>query len=268
VEESENVIFTKSVPCTEEALLSTNVINSTHISAANVSIANPTNSSRVDFCKVFQVPLEMAITTDVFPEDTSWIVINDLSGETIASHESFDLPIFSYRYNNNNVCLYANNIYTFTLLDSHGDSIGCHHSIGNMTLILDGVRIFNVNDNSAFRTNYTFTVPLTYCEEGNSSIFEIVVMSDSNATNGSWALKSDQHNVTDMYKLIDKQHYHEYFCIPQHQTYNFIMSEFESTRNVSVLIDGREIFNITEDVGSQIQYTFRVDNFASETLLP
>jgi hypothetical protein len=254
VAESENVIYTASLPCTEEVLPPLNASNSTKMPETHVSTANPiVLPSKVNFCKVFQVPLDISITTDAFPEDTAWILVNSISGETIASRETFDLPIFQYV---DNVCLYPNNVYTFTLLDSHGDSICCHHGIGSFTLLLDGVRLFNVSDDFSFQTNHTFTIPSTYCQEG-TSLFEVIVMSDGNATDISWVLQSDQGDVEDTSDLIGKQQYHEHFCAPQNQTYNFTMFEFDllsGTGSVSALIDGREIFNVGE--GSHIQYTF------------
>jgi hypothetical protein len=267
VEESENVIFTASVPCTQETILPPNALNSTQMPVSDVSTANSTDISKVDFCKAFQVPLDIVITTDAFPGDTSWTLVNEVSGETIASRYSFDLPIFRYR---DNVCLYANNVYTFTLLDSHGDSICCHHGNGNLSLILDGVRIFNVSDNFSFQANYTFIIPSTYCENG-TSLFEVNIMSDGNATDISWALESNQVELHDTYELVDKKHYHQHFCIPQNQSYNFTMFEFESLSGagiISVLIDGREIFNVGEDVSSQIQDTFVVDSFSSLKMFP
>jgi hypothetical protein len=179
--------------------------------------------------------------------------MNSISGETIASRETYDLPIFQYV---DNVCLYPNNVYTFTLLDSHGDSICCHHGIGSLTLLLDGVRLFNVSDDFSFQANHTFTIPSTYCQEG-TSLFEVIVMSDGNATDISWVLESDQGVVENTSDLIGKQQYHEHFCIPQNQTYNFTMLEFDllsGTGSVSALIDGREIFNVGES--SHIQYNF------------
>jgi hypothetical protein len=262
--QSENKIFTTSVSCTqtdkEEASVHEASPNTTNAMAAPISNTNLAHTG-IAPCKEFQIPLEISVSTDTFPEDTAWVVLNIQTKQVVAYRETFEFPNTVYT---DSLCLYEKNTYMFILLDEHGDSLCCDHGRGEVLLTLDKVQIFNASEGFGFKTNHTFAIPSKYCSN-EESLFELNVESDDNSTDISWSLESYQDDAigaSDVHSNKDSDEgYSEHFCIPRNQMYSFTLFTFTSntgTGNFSLSIDGAEIFRGGEAWDFYMEHEFGV----------
>ena len=104
----------------------------------------PNDFSPSDGCSNSEnmVRFEVSVVTDEYPEDTSWTLINDNTGEIVASRSqgSFFEPMMAEI---DWVCLDRDgSSYTFEMFDSHQDGLCCDFGFGGYTGFLDGKEVF------------------------------------------------------------------------------------------------------------------------------
>ena len=110
---------------------------------------------------IFSLPLEITITTDDYPAETSWN-LSTSAGETIDEITAGELTGTSTVYTWE-IILESGNDYVFTIFDSFGDGICCDYGYGEYTLHLDGVLIheggdFDASETVEFSTGGQFSV--------------------------------------------------------------------------------------------------------------
>ncbi|MEA1873996.1 MAG: T9SS type A sorting domain-containing protein [Bacteroidota bacterium] len=78
--------------------------------------------------------LTVDLTTDNYPQETSWDIVDNTTGFTIASSPEYD--------NSGNYvetfCILSTSCYTFTIYDAYGDGICCSYGNGSYTISVDG----------------------------------------------------------------------------------------------------------------------------------
>mmetsp|Transcript_16353 Transcript_16353/g.40997 ORF Transcript_16353/g.40997 Transcript_16353/m.40997 type:complete len:214 (-) Transcript_16353:521-1162(-) len=115
------------------------------------------------------VRFEVSVVTDEYPEDTSWTLTNDNTGEIVArrSQGSFFEPMIAEI---DWVCLDRDgSSYTFEMFDSHQDGLCCDFGFGGYTGFLGGKEIFRGSEfeNMPSVTHSFVVLPLP---NGGSSI--------------------------------------------------------------------------------------------------
>jgi hypothetical protein len=299
VEGSDNVVFTTRFPCDMDAatniaanttplettstltpsvspvteppsggsssLPSTFPVSNTPVKLAPSNQMNDPLVTSDDNCRTGLVPLNISIMTDNFPEDILWTVSNDMTGEVVGSKQGFDELNTLY---NDMLCVYQNNVYTFTIYDANDDAICCDNGNGYFSLTVEGIEMYVGGEGFGSQFDYTFVVPTGYCDIGES-LLEISLMTDLWETDSSWILVNDQLNetVASGGSYSDKNTlYIEPFCIAQNQAYTFTLYDGGNDSLCCqygngyyvVAVDGNELFRGGEDFGSKIQHTFYV----------
>lgn len=111
------------------------------------------------------VRFEVSVVTDEYPEDTSWTLTNDNTGEIVASRSSFFEPMMAEI---DWVCLDRDgSSYTFEMLDSHQDGLCCEFGYGGYTGFLDGKEVFR---GSEFQNLPSVTHSFVVLPNGGNSI--------------------------------------------------------------------------------------------------
>jgi hypothetical protein len=91
-------------------------------------------------CTNKQVRFEVNVVTDKYPEDNSWTLVNDRTGDTVASRLRGNfLPFTSH---NDLFCIDNMAEYTFTLYDVYKDGLCCNKGYGSYSGFLQGKEIF------------------------------------------------------------------------------------------------------------------------------
>ena len=286
IEGSDNVVFTTPVPCDDvEAATNTTARPTPSVSPLTVRPSDmpssspsalPTTDAPTEIpdpphivngtCRTGLASLDVDVLTDLFPEDTSWDLWNDLTGDSVGSRQSYDAQSTLY---SNRLCLYQNSVYTFSIYDENGDSICCQNGDGYFALTLDGIEMYRGGEGFGSQYDYTFVVPTGYCDFGES-LFELTLKTDLFEMDTSWILVNDQSSTTvasgGSYAEPNTL-YVEPFCLEQNQAYTFTL--FDAGNDslccqygngyYSAAIDGNEIFQGGEGFGSQITQNFFVE---------
>jgi hypothetical protein len=99
---------------------------------------NTSNNEKTTYVVSGDTQLELDIVFDDYPGETSWDLVDDFSGNTIA--ESPDYADAGSGISES-FCLISTRCYTFTIHDEYGDGICCAFGNGSYTLTLDGTEI-------------------------------------------------------------------------------------------------------------------------------
>ena len=178
-----------------------------------------------------QIRFEVNVFTDKYPQDNSWTLVNDQTGELIASR--YKDTFTSFTSHNDLVCLdyyhsstntgtdtdtdtdkeqpQQHNTYTFTFFDSYGegDGICCRGGYGSYSVFLDGTEIFRGGEFQGVNSvSHTFTVvekrratttSTTTDSYSNAMIIEQAVMNDTdeNKTNEIETIKNNDEIIRD-----------------------------------------------------------------------
>ena len=98
-----------------------------------VTSATPVVLSRD--CAAGEAVIDISILTDQYPSETTWDVIEDLSGTVVASGGPYADPATEYI---EQVCVDPALCYTFTIYDSFGDGICCSYGDGHYMVYYEG----------------------------------------------------------------------------------------------------------------------------------
>ena len=98
--------------------------------------------------------LEVDVTTDNYPGETSWELVNTCTGSTVQSKAAGSYPSSNTQYSDN-WCL-AEAQYQFTINDSYGDGICCSWGNGAYSVLWDGAVLVNAGGSFASSELTTF----------------------------------------------------------------------------------------------------------------
>ena len=79
--------------------------------------SQPTNAPNPT-CSNGETLLELKLTTDNYPAETSWSIVNACTSSTVSSSTGYSLTGTNY---DDNLCLDDGAQYTFTINDTYGD---------------------------------------------------------------------------------------------------------------------------------------------------
>lgn len=187
-------------------------------------------------------------------------------GNGTSARTSFDAPNRLYK---DIICLDENTIYTFTLFDSHGDSLCCGWGDGYFSLVLDGTEIFSGGEGFGSEAEHTFGIPAGNCNLGES-LFELSLLTDAFEKDTSWELVNDALGATvgsGVAYALPNTLYIEPLCIRPDETYVFTLYDSAGDSicckygdgSFSVALNGVEIFSGGgEGFGSQATHSFYV----------
>lgn len=82
--------------------------------------------------------MEARITTDDYPEETTWALKRKIDGFAEMQGGPYATSDPTYPYYNDEKCLDAGE-YTFEILDAYGDGICCEQGIGGYEIFVNGV---------------------------------------------------------------------------------------------------------------------------------
>ncbi len=138
-------------------------------------------------CATNEVQITINITTDNYPSETSWQLIDQNGGGWFISPGALTLSGTTYTYS---YCVPDTNCYTFTISDTYGDGICCSWGSGSYSVLADGVTV-------ASGGSFTFSEatsniggclsPPTSCLANEIEIF-ISITTDNYPSETSWDL--------------------------------------------------------------------------------
>jgi hypothetical protein len=99
---------------------------------------NPSNNDKSAYIVSGDAQLELDLVFDNYSSETSWDLVDDLSGNTIAESPDYTNAGSGI---SESFCLMSTHCYTFTIYDEYGDGICCSYGNGSYTLTLDGTEI-------------------------------------------------------------------------------------------------------------------------------
>ncbi len=128
------------------------------------------------------LPIENAFTisllTDAFPEETSYVLSSQSTGEIIAELGNLQVEQASSIINTS-VCLDLDDCYILTLIDTYGDGICCYEGNGNITITNnEGEEIF------FFNGEFGTEIDLEFCAKQCNLSAIIDVTASETSTNG------------------------------------------------------------------------------------
>ena len=82
--------------------------------------------------------LQLSLTTDTYPAETSWTIVNECTGLAELTSPTYEGSTTTY---NDEYCLAIGMEYTFTISDSYSDGMCCSYGNGSYDLIYGGVVI-------------------------------------------------------------------------------------------------------------------------------
>ena len=103
---------------------------------------------------------EVSVLTDDYPEDTSWTLTKNETGEIVASRSKgsyFEPTSSSVDW----ACLDRDgSSYTFALFDTYGDGLCCNDGLGGYSVFLDGKELFRGGEFSNTQSvHHSFEIP-------------------------------------------------------------------------------------------------------------
>ena len=192
----------------------------------------PTAAPTVYTCD--QSTVEVAITTDGFPGETTWILAEQGGGEVaVANGGPYNVPYTLFEHKS---CL-PTATYTFTIFDAAGDGICCALREGSYEVKLDGEL---VAQGGAFESEESATFPLVPTAsprptgaptafECDQSTVRVAVTTDGWPGETSWSISNEGSSflsiVSPPYNLPDTLYEHAY-CLPP-AAYTFAIVDFE-----------------------------------------
>merc|ERR1740124_1166138 len=105
-------------------------------------------------CNDSEIPviLRVDITTDRWPEETSWNVINILTSQIVFEGNSYTNK-YSLHSKTHPVC--PQNCFLFTVYDSHGDGLTSYGTDGSYQVFFDNNLVHDGGGNEEFKEDYS-----------------------------------------------------------------------------------------------------------------
>lgn len=101
-------------------------------------------SGKCSECPDGEKPLEVFITTDAYPEETIWKIINVYDGYTISKGGLYREAESTYETPMN--CIPSDKKYKFTIEDEWGDGFCCYYGEGSYEIKFDGNVVASSSD--------------------------------------------------------------------------------------------------------------------------
>ena len=108
--------------------------------------------------------LQLSLTTDTYPAETSWTIVNECTGLTELTSPTYEGSTTTY---NDEYCLAIGMEYTFTISDSYSDGMCCSYGNGSYDLMYGGVVIkepggeFGSSESTTFGSQCLTSSPTT-----------------------------------------------------------------------------------------------------------
>jgi hypothetical protein len=96
----------------------------------------------------------LALHTDGNPSETTWNVIDNITGKEVLAGGAYSLPLSMYTHR---ACL-PDGSYTFNMLDAGGDGVCCNNGKGFFLLSKDGKTIMNSNGDFGAESSVVFVL--------------------------------------------------------------------------------------------------------------
>jgi hypothetical protein len=117
--------------------------------------------------------LVITITTDNYPVETSWQLVNQ-SGTVVQSISAGDLTQANTSYTWN-ICPSSTDCYDFTIYDAYGDGMCCNYGNGSYTVTYNGVVVASGGSFAASETTSSIgscIVPAVGCMNSNATNYD------------------------------------------------------------------------------------------------
>lgn len=98
----------------------------------------PANNTNTGIAISGDSEITLDLTTDNYPGETSWDIVDNVTGAVIAESPAYEGENTSYT---ESICILSSNCYTFTIYDEYGDGICCSYGEGSYTLTVDGTQV-------------------------------------------------------------------------------------------------------------------------------
>ncbi|MBC8266538.1 MAG: T9SS type A sorting domain-containing protein [Flavobacteriales bacterium] len=170
-------------------------------------------------CGVDSVEIIISITTDNYPGQTYWELVDQNGGGWYISAGSLTSPNTTYSWN---ICVPDTNCYSFTMFDSWGDGICCAWGNGSYSISYNGV----TSGSGGSFGYYETTCGVGFCQ--SMTEIEISITTDDYPSETSWQL-IDQNgggwyiNPGDL--TLTNTTYMWTICVPTANCYSFIISD-------------------------------------------
>jgi len=203
------------------------------------------------------------VRTDLFPEDTSWILINTCSDETIFERPQGYFTSADTLYEDA-FCSAESAQYEFTIFDSVGDGFCCFFGEGEYTVSMNGDEVatggnFSDEDSTTFgscgpTSAPTPGPPTTSPTECSGDFINIDILTDIYPEETSWILenKCDDSTIFERpqgYYTSEDTLYEDAFCSAESAQYEFTIFDsfgdgfccFYSAGEYTVSMNGNEV---------------------------
>ena len=168
-------------------------------------------------CGVDSVEIIISITTDNYPGQTYWELVDQNGGGWYISAGSLTSPNTTYSWN---ICVPDTNCYSFTMFDSWGDGICCAWGNGSYSISYNGV----TSGSGGSFGYYETTCGVGFCQ--SMTEIEISITTDDYPSETSWQL-IDQNgggwyiNPGDL--TLTNTTYMWTICVPTANCYSFVV---------------------------------------------
>ena len=137
-------------------------------------------------CPANEIELVISITTDDYPEETSWQLVDQNGGGWYINTADLSLPNTTYTWS---LCVSDTNCYDFIIYDSFGDGICCSWGGGAYDVSYSGNTVVSGGSflSSETTSNIGYCSVPASCPTGQSEII-ITITTDDYPTETSWFL--------------------------------------------------------------------------------
>ena len=120
-------------------------------------------------CLANETQIVISITTDLYPGETSWQLI-DQNGAGFINANPLTQSLTTYTWN---ICVPTANCYTFTIFDSFGDGICCSYGNGSYSVTYGGAIVasggsFGFSETTSGIGTCLPPAPVLFCDKFSS----------------------------------------------------------------------------------------------------
>lgn len=118
--------------------------------------------------------VSLSITFDTYPDETSWIFVNETTGATVAQGGPYARPADNSTTRNFMLPVVDGNCYRLQVLDAYGDGICCQYGNGSVTAALGTNSLISSNGQygsaATSKFNYSRVVGISRAEEAANNV--------------------------------------------------------------------------------------------------